>query len=315
MPRDRSSSRSRSRSRSSRASYDRSRSRSRSRQASDSRSERDSSVDSQGSNPLSALEKENLLLREDNKEVTLTLHKKSIKLYFDRMLATGELDKDARKALSERYFLSEKQFKTLAAPDLSSTRLHLIKDMDFSGLSSKLQAVHGKTRDVVKVLLAATETIGNTKKITDLYKVTAEDFSDSEGDSGRFVYSNFIHEALLDEQQALEHAENLVLQAYHKHTMKVLRTSHEAAMAAIDGLVDTFNLVFDSLQYAGQLDVAITKCRESKYEDFLQPSFKSELSARKDDKKNRLKSNALFSDNIDRRVSDHSKTNKKVISC
>ena len=272
-------------------------------------------MDSQSSNPLSALEKENLLVREDNKEVTLTLHKKSINLYFERMLATGELDKDARKALSERYYLSEKQYEKLAAPDLSRTKLHLIKDMDFSGLSSKLQAVHGRTRDVVKVLLKATETFGETKKITDLYKVSDEDFMDTEGDSGRFVYNNFIHEALLDEQQALEHAEDTVLQAYHKHTMKVLKTSHETAMAAIDGLAEAFGLVFDSLQYAGQLDVAITKCRESKYEDFLQPSFKSELSSRRDDKKNRLKSNALFSNNIDRRVSDHSKTNKKVNSC
>ena len=104
MPRDRSSSRSRSRSRG-RTSYDRSRSRSSSRSGStsgeDNRSE--ASVDSNNSNPLAALEEANLLLREDNKEVTLTLHKRSIKLYFDGIIATGELDKDARKALSERY--------------------------------------------------------------------------------------------------------------------------------------------------------------------------------------------------------------------
>ena len=92
--------------------------------------------------------------------------------------------------------------------------MHLIKDLDFSGLSSKLQAVHGRTRDVVKVLLKATETVGETKKITDLYTVSDKDFVDNDVDSGRFAFNNFIHEAFLDEQYALEQQDNQVLQAY-----------------------------------------------------------------------------------------------------
>ena len=65
--------------------------------------------------------------RVDDKEVTLTLHKRTIKLFFDKILGKGELDRDGRELLRDRYYMSPDQYKKLAAPDLLSTKLHLVK--------------------------------------------------------------------------------------------------------------------------------------------------------------------------------------------
>jgi hypothetical protein len=74
--------------------------------------------------------------------------------------------------------------------------------------------------------------------------------------------------------------------------------------------------VWDVLTFAGQVDVQLTKTRETKYEDFLQPGFKVEMKNRsKDPEKRREKfsSNQLFSGQLDKEVNEHSKDNKKVV--
>ena len=42
--------------------------------------------------------------RVDDKEVTLTLHKRTIKLFFEKILGKGELDRDGRDLLRDRYY-------------------------------------------------------------------------------------------------------------------------------------------------------------------------------------------------------------------
>ena len=82
--------------------------------------------------------------RVDDKEVTLSLHKRTIKLFFEKILGKGELDRDGRELLRDRYYMSPEQYKKLSAPDLLSTKLHLVKSLDFSGLSGMLGNLHSK---------------------------------------------------------------------------------------------------------------------------------------------------------------------------
>ena len=43
--------------------------------------------------------------RVDDKEVTLTLHKRTIKLFFEKILGKGELDRDGRELLQDKYYI------------------------------------------------------------------------------------------------------------------------------------------------------------------------------------------------------------------
>ena len=110
--------------------------------------------------------------RVNDKEVTLTLHKRTIKLFFEKILGKGELDRDGRELLRDRYYMSPEQYKKLSAPDLLSTKLHLVKSLDFSGLSGMLGNLHSKQRDVSKVLLHVFETLVELAKEFDEFEKT-----------------------------------------------------------------------------------------------------------------------------------------------
>lgn len=121
------------------------------------------SVNGEGTNVLkdfySSLE------RVDNKEVTLTLAKQSVKLYFETVLGRGKFDKEGREKMRDKYYLTVKQFEKFAPPDLMGTKLHVLDGLDFSGLSSRLQTTHSKLREVVKVLLKNFQTVGELTSI------------------------------------------------------------------------------------------------------------------------------------------------------
>ena len=56
-----------------------------------------------GAGPLSALELQGLLRREDHKEVTLKLRPRTVDRYFSHILAGGKLSSKGKKALRDRY--------------------------------------------------------------------------------------------------------------------------------------------------------------------------------------------------------------------
>ena len=87
--------------------------------------------------------------RIDKKEITLKLIKRIEKLYFSTVLG-GEV---GREKICDKYFLGPRHYSKFNPPDLLNTKLHIIEYMDFSGLSQKLQGLHGKLRDVPKVEL------------------------------------------------------------------------------------------------------------------------------------------------------------------
>ena len=55
-------------------------------------------------------------------------------------MADGKIDH--REELREKYYLSDKQFRKLAPPDLTGTKLYMIEGFDFSGLSNRLFKIH-----------------------------------------------------------------------------------------------------------------------------------------------------------------------------
>ena len=101
--------------------------------------------------------------RVDDKDVTLTLNKQTVKLYFTTVLGRGKFDRDGRDKMRDKYFLDPHVFDKFSPPDLLGTKLHLLDGLDFSGLSTRLQVTHSKLRDVVKVLLKHFQHLGENQ--------------------------------------------------------------------------------------------------------------------------------------------------------
>ena len=57
-------------------------------------------------------------------------------------LGPGKLDKDGREAIKLKYFLSPRQFNRLAPPTLEDSKLYMINNMEFGGLSDRLLRIH-----------------------------------------------------------------------------------------------------------------------------------------------------------------------------
>jgi len=278
------------------------------------------------------------LTRVDDKEVTLTISKESIKLYFETILGKGELDKEGREALRDKYFLSPEQYRKLAPPDLLSTKLHIVKSLDFGGLSGRLGLLHGKIRDVAKVLMKMFESYAGLDSTLKAYTNiavrgesghVADEFlfpsivnyrsdeavvslGDYEKNDPEFSQENF--DAMLVELKAQK---NQMSDAYglYKRTLNLLLKSNAVAVLGQELYDQSMTWVWDSLQLLGQTDVCLTKARESKYETFLQPGFRQEMQNNaKDPERRREKysSNQLFSGNLDKEVAEHSKDNKKL---
>ena len=103
----------------------------------------------------------------------------------------------------------------------------------------------------------------------------------------------------------------------HKRAMVELDT---AIKVSVDGkkLFDmSKDLVWDSLQLAGQCDVFISETREQKYSEFLQPSFNKEVRAKARDpvhRREKFSSNSLFekSSRLDKTVKELAKNDSKV---
>ena len=210
--------------------------------------------------------------REDRKEVSLSLDPESIAMYFKTVLGCGDMDKKASERLRDRYYLSESQYKKLAPPDLSGTRLHVVKNLDFSALSGKLAALHGRVRDATKVQLRLQEVIVENRQELDLYPLKDMQLLADDKWHQHYELSQILDNILSDSELELSADDQFlpILKKLHDFLMKQFSASHKVACDAISVVHQLADLAWDGLQLHGQIDVAVTKTRESKYEHFLQ---------------------------------------------
>ena len=211
--------------------------------------------------------------REDRKEVSLALDPESISMYFKTVLGTGDFDKKAAERMRDRYYLSEAQFKQLAPPDLTGTRLHVVKNLDFSALSAKLAALHGRVREATKVQLRLQEVLAENRPELDLYPLKDKQLKDKEGRWHEdYALSQILDNILSDEELELSSHDQFlpILGKLHEFLMQQFTASHKTACDAVSVVNTLADLAWDGLQLHGQVDIAVTRTRESKYEHFLQ---------------------------------------------
>ena len=83
--------------------------------------------------------------RVDAKEPTLTLLPSTIKHYFSTVMKDGELSKDGREELADKYFLGPEQYERLKPPRLDDTKLFRLGDNEFKvSRAGRLISIHTK---------------------------------------------------------------------------------------------------------------------------------------------------------------------------
>ena len=209
--------------------------------------------------------------RIDEKDVTLSLSKRSEKLYFSTVLGRGKFDREGREKIRDKYYLAPRQYTKFSPPDLMDTKLHIIESMDFSGLSQRLQMLHARLRDVAKVELKHFEALAISEKsikgydpvivfegdeahddfaLADLQSYMAE--PSSADDDVEFSQENF--DTIKLQLDAYRRKDSDTVRQYRR----VLNKLEDADKAAREGkkLQDlSSELVWDELQLTGQADV------------------------------------------------------------
>ena len=124
--------------------------------------------------------------RVDEREPTLCLSAAIIDTFRNDLLGGGTWGKKAREAMTNKYYLSRKQYSLMEAPSLKGTRLYTaVKGMDFSGLGKTLLDIHQKARDLAKIGLREYKVIlciGGQMK-----EWTATDVQEGEGENRRLL--------------------------------------------------------------------------------------------------------------------------------
>ena len=83
--------------------------------------------------------------RVDAKEPTLTLLPSTIKYYFSTVMKDGELSKDGREELADKYYLGPEQYERFKPPRLDDTKLFRLGDNEFKvSRAGRLISIHNK---------------------------------------------------------------------------------------------------------------------------------------------------------------------------
>ena len=83
--------------------------------------------------------------RLDKKETTLTLLPSTIKFFFKTVMKEGELTKEGREELAEKYHLEAKQFEKIKAQKLDDTALFRLGDKEFkNSRAGRLVSIHNR---------------------------------------------------------------------------------------------------------------------------------------------------------------------------
>ena len=279
--------------------------------------------------------------RVDAKEPNLTLLPSSIKYYFSTVLKNGELTKEGREEMQDKYFLDPTQYETFRPPRLDDTKLFKLGDKEFlASRAGRLISLHTKTRDVAKLSLATLEEVGlaateseaykpaliydeDGEKL-DRYKVDPVDLilnqpeRDSKAEETLATLKKQYSDKLTDLDLAAE------LWAERRRARELEEVMHDLAEAKeqdrshigqLRNRIDKIkSLALDQTTLLGQVDIGIWGAREVTLERFLNPEFKRALHiqnrARGGDKETRHESNSLLHRDLDSMVTRRSKESK-----
>ena len=84
--------------------------------------------------------------RIDQKQVTLELDKSSKDLYFSKLIKDGEISKEGRDALRDKYYVSPEMYEAWQPPQLEDTKLYFLapkKNRD--SVDAGLLSIHGRS--------------------------------------------------------------------------------------------------------------------------------------------------------------------------
>ena len=277
--------------------------------------------------------------RIDAHEETLVIQAPTVQMYFKELLAHGRLDKDSSKKLRKKYYLGEKNYKALAPPTLSDTKLHMIQSREAGGIFNRFLTIHIHHRDALKLFLRSYELLAGSATVYEGYESISPYQDDTIGDD--FVLPTYqvvedgvsehevekllpvgndgvVHDDRLREITKQNITLTRLVERQAASYVKVLGMLQKATDVAVVGVSlhgALTDLLFDGLQLYAQTDLAIKEAREARVEEYLTPAFKTALKAANRDKSDRtdkhVQDKLLYRD-IDKLVKEEAKTNSKV---
>ena len=82
--------------------------------------------------------------RVDSRAPTLQLMKSSTDFYFGTVLKEGEISKEGKKVMTEKYFLDPHTFQRLQPPELIDTKLFMLSGGEHGYKEPKMLTVHNR---------------------------------------------------------------------------------------------------------------------------------------------------------------------------
>ena len=263
--------------------------------------------------------------RVDKREVTLKLQSSILNLYFNTVIGEGRWDKDARKDLANKYYLSEGQFERLSPPDLhrgSRTTTKVLLKLYQSQGSAELAM-----SNFVPVQLfkddGTTKATEFTLPSLDAYKRSVDDKEIDkllEDNDPRIIARSYLaHKkqveaaklTLDDTFDALEVAQRVAKLAKAQHDQNAELTWDILQLQVQCTHIKENNIFLLITQ--GQHDLHLKSVRETHYSKFLTSDFSHSLQTKnkaKTARRERDRSDRFFSDNLDKCVSDEADASK-----
>ena len=271
--------------------------------------------------------------RIDAYDVKLILRPETIKMYFEKLLADGKMDYESAKKLHKKYFMADKDYAKIAPPSLSSTKLHEIQSHDLGGVHNRLMGIHISMRSTLKIVLRSYESLGGVSSTFTAY--TPANVYTNDEVSDRFLLPDRnailaeISESEVENDMPIHESDVIglvkdklmltkLVEAQANMIVSLLGELNEAdkvACLAQKHQSTLEELLWDGLQYLGQLDLTIKDAREAKIEEYLTAGFKSSLRAANRDrsiKSARHKKDLLLHPKLDKMVKEESRSNTKV---
>merc|ERR1719268_651583 len=113
------------------------------------------------------------------KPKTVFPHKSSKDLYFSKLIKDGEISKEGRDALRDKYYLSPKMYEAWQPPQLEDTKLYFLapkKNRD--SVDAGLLSIHGRIREAAKIGLATLERLASAEDLDNI--ALTDDFKDTQ---------------------------------------------------------------------------------------------------------------------------------------
>ena len=276
--------------------------------------------------------------RIDARNVGIALNHQLVKTYKEELLGRGQWGRKARKTMAEKYWLSQEQRSLLEPPSLRGSKIFwAVRGQELKGIGRELLATHDSMRNGIKIELRMYEGLLSLHQ-----RIKAWTPWEVEAGPGRRRFPRLpaIKEFGInpdEDQAAVEVVARMgrqeggidamaLLVVRHRKMASDHETRYEEAMEKLleaqamatlgkDFAHTMVTVAWDSLQQHAQTDLGLSASRRLLFDQVLTPKMRDRLKAEaadRDKRQMRDASNNLLAADLDKLVSEESRTTTRM---